>query len=407
MFRIVRMKDKGNLLNILFLSFYFRPDLCAGSFRNTAVVDELLRQLPDSARIDLITTKPNRYASYSVDAAEWENQEQLRIHRISLPAHDSGMFDQSRAFVTYAREVLKQIKTQQYDMIYASSARLLTASLGAYISKKYRIPLYLDIRDIFIDGMKDILPPLQGRAFRTVFSPLEKWTVHQARWVNLVSEGNNAHFNVRYPDVRFRYFTNWIDDLFLASSFDQPKASKDCRHRVLYAGNIGEGQGLHCIIPELARRFHDRLEFRIIGGGGRQQQLMDAIAHYPNVELCPPMDRDQLIGEYREADVLFLHLNSYETMKKVLPSKIFEYGATGKPIWAGVDGYPAEFVKEHIDNAVVFKPCDAIEAERVFSQLELCTKPRPEFCKAFSREGIVSLLVADVLKNVDKESSRN
>jgi len=32
-----------------------------------------------------------------------------------------------------------------------------------------------------------------------------------------------------------------------------------------------------------------------------------------------------------DADVLFLHLNAYKAFEKVLPSKIFEYAATGRP----------------------------------------------------------------------------
>ena len=44
-------------------------------------------------------------------------------------------------------------------------------------------------------------------------------------------------------------------------------------------------------------------------------------------------------------DVLFLHLNDYSAFRKVIPSKIFEYAATGKPIVAGVSGYAAEFLR--------------------------------------------------------------
>ena len=56
--------SKHLALRILFLSYYFRPDLSAGSFRSSALVQELVSQ-PNS-EVDVFTTKPNRYASFSI-----------------------------------------------------------------------------------------------------------------------------------------------------------------------------------------------------------------------------------------------------------------------------------------------------------------------------------------------------
>ena len=44
--------------------------------------------------------------------------------------------------------------------------------------------------------------------------------------------------------------------------------------------------------------------------------------------------------------------------ERVLPSKLFEYGAFDKPIIAGVGGYAAEFLKEHLSNTILFSPGD-------------------------------------------------
>ena len=87
------------------------------------------------------------------------------------------------------------------------------------------------------------------------------------------------------------------------------------------------------------------------------------------------MKRDELIKIYQSADILFLHLNDYDAFKKVLPSKLFEYGALGKPIWAGVAGHAAEFIKENITNAAVFSPCNVNDAVKSFESLEMVTEP--------------------------------
>jgi glycosyltransferase involved in cell wall biosynthesis len=390
-------------LKILILSFYYAPDLSAGSFRTSALVNAMLDQLPSTAHIDVITTLPNRYNTFNSDALEFEVHQQLTINRIALPSHKSGMFDQSKAFVEYAKGVLRLSRGKNYDLIYATSSRLMTAVLGAYLSKLIGSKLYLDIRDIFVDTIKDVLPKKNVYLIKPIFSFLEWWTVRRALKINLVSEGFLTYFRKRYPKKEITLYTNGIDQEFIEN---QPRLTSSCGSRVLsvvYAGNMGEGQGLHTIIPELARRFAGRLQFNLIGDGGRKQQLLSALdfAGSTNVHILPPVKRSELIKIYQSADILFLHLNDYDAFKKVLPSKIFEYGALGKPIWAGVAGYAAEFVKKNITNAVVFVPCDVDDAVKSFNSLEIVTRPRLDFVENFARSNIMQKMASDIISTAE------
>ena len=389
-------------LKILVLSFYFRPDLSAGSFRTTALVDALKRKMPADGQVDVLTTFPNRYSSFSIKAPTEEKTPGLSIVRIALPPHRSGMFDQARAFISFAREVSRQTRGQEYDLVFATSSRLMTAVLGAWVARKKRIPLYLDIRDIFVDTIKDVLPKHFSVLAKPVFAVLERWAINSASNVNLVSPGFAVYFSARYPRQRFSYFTNGIDDEFLSVPISESVPRTSDMVEVLYAGNLGEGQGLHAIIPDLAKRMRGRVRFTIIGDGGRKEALCAALADtgVDNVKLLPPMKRAQLIEAYLAADVLFLHLNDYDAFRKVLPSKLFEYGAMGKPIWAGVSGYAADFMRTELDNSAVFDPCNAAEAERVFSQLRLKNKPRDRFAAKFTRKNIANEMAYDIVNNV-------
>ena len=109
------------------------------------------------------------------------------------------------------------------------------------------------------------------------------------------------------------------------------------------------------------------------------------------------MKRDMLIEEYKQADILFMHLSDYEAFTKVLPSKIFEYAATGRPIWAGVAGYAAKFIKDEVSNAAVFMPNDISGAMSAFEQLALYTTPRLDFLRKFSRTTIMDEMAEDVI----------
>ena len=395
------------MVKILVLSFYYSPDLCAGSFRATALVEQLRLQVGTGVHIDVLTTMPNRYVSFHVDAPAIEEHPGMTIRRIKLPEHSSGMLDQAKAFIYFAKNVRRLVKSEEYDLVFATSSRLMTAALGAWVARKTHAKLYLDIRDIFVDTLNDILPRQVTYWIRPIFSALEQWAFKSASRINGVSKGFQSYFEKRYPTQAFSWFTNGIDKEFIEPPI-QAKPSPSGRLSVLYAGNLGEGQGLHMIIPILAKSMENRLQFKIIGDGGRIGQLQAEINKHgcTNVTIQPPVSRRQLLMEYEQADVLFLHLNDYAAFKKVLPSKLFEYAAIGKPIWAGVSGYSAEFILSEITNAAVFEPCDAAGAVRAFQTLTLETQHRQDFVRKYSREQIMRDMVLDVMSLVRATASK-
>jgi glycosyltransferase involved in cell wall biosynthesis len=380
--------------------------LSAGAFRATTLVDALVDALPPQSTIDVVTTRPNRYSTFSPDAPPHESLGRVNIHRIELPPHRSGMRDQSTAFLHYARAVRKRIAAHSYNLVFATSSRLMTATLGAYVARQTRAPLYLDIRDIFADTIVEVIGPPTSWFLRPMMSGLERWTVRAARKVNLVSHGFAPYFERRYPGRTFSYFTNGVDDEFVdrsptsrAADWRRPPTQRDDRITILYAGNVGDGQGLHHIVPGLARRLAQRARFQIVGGGGRRTHLERALseAGVTNVELLEPVPRNQLQALYAHADVLFLHLNDYSAFRKVLPSKLFEYAALGKPIWAGVAGYAKEFIRTEIENAAVFEPGDVDGALQAFADLELRDVPRRAFIEKFARRSINLRFAADIV----------
>lgn len=386
-------------MKILVLSFYYQPDLCAGSFRCTALVEQLKQQ--KDVELEVITTLPNRYASFSAQAPEHEVTDGVEIHRIALPSHKSGMLDQIKAFTAFYRQALKISKDKKYDLVFATSSRLFTAFLGARIASAKKLPLYLDIRDIFVDTIKDVLPAKITWLAKPVFSWIESYAFGRAKRINLVSKGFADYFSSRYPKAEYRWFTNGIDNEFLAAAPQSPVLFEvSSPLTVLYAGNMGEGQGLHTILPALAKRLEGKARFRVIGDGGRKAVLQQHLKDIPNVELLPPVSRNELIREYQNADILFLHLNDYPAFRKVLPSKIFEYAALGKPVWAGVSGYAADFLKEEVSNSSVFYPGNDEEAYRSFDTLELGVSPRTEFITRFSRQQIMAEMAKDIVSLV-------
>lgn len=394
-------------MKILYLTYYFRPDLCAGSFRNSSLFEAVLDQIGEDDFVHVITTVPNRYGSYSVEGLKEETGKNYRIDRLTVPMHASGMAEQAKVFTSYYKGVMNLIKNEKYDMVFASSSRLFTAFLGKRCAVKNHCPLYLDIRDIFVDTMKDIFK--DKKIIRVseglVLGLIEKYTFKNANHINLISGGFRPYFN-KYKKPSYTEYSNGIDDVFIEAGRG-PSTNTSKPYIITYAGNMGSGQGLEKIIPEAAKKLGPDYKFRLIGDGGKRKLLEEKLKelNVENVELLNPVARKELIQYYKESTFLFFHLNDLEAFKKVMPSKMFEYGAFDKPIIAGVGGYAAQFVEKNIPNHILFRPTDVDDFVGQMKSYQLKFERRDEFIKNFSRKSIDKKLAASIVGLLKKSSS--
>jgi hypothetical protein len=392
-------------MKILFLTYYFEPDLCAGSFRNTSLFKELVKKVSMGTTIEVITTFPNRYDSFEASAkAEESYAEGVKVHRIQLPKHGSGLKGQIIAFKHFYTSALQLVKGTEFDIVYASSSRLFTAFLGSRLARKNKAKLYLDIRDIFRESIIEIFNSKLLKIGLNVFlKPLENYTFGRANHINLVSKGFQSYFK-SYKQASFSYYTNGIDQVFIDQY--QPKHSLQEKGRnktLLYAGNMGEGQGLDKIIPQAALKLPE-YKFILIGDGGTKRKLKEEVErlNLNNVELCEPVSRNELIEKYQEAGFLFLHLNDYKAFERVLPSKLFEYATFNKPIVAGVGGYAAQFIKEELPDTLLFEPTDVDGLQLVLKNFTGKVTDKSDFVNKFDRSMINQLMsqsIIDVYEN--------
>lgn len=402
-------------MKILLLGFYYPPDVSAGAFRARALAEVLGRRLPAGVELRVITTMPNRFGKPDEATAphhEVSMDGRVKVTRLTVMGGGGGMAAQAGAFLQYAAGVMRCTRGQGYDLVVATSSRLMMAVLGRRVAERCGARLYQDIRDNFVENLPQALPGGSGRWLAPLFGGLERWALGKADRINLVSRGFAPYFERRYPAHELRWHTNGIDAPFVeaadSGAFRGEPARQGHPLRVLYAGNLGMGQGIERILPKLAARLAGRVVFRVIGAGGRREALCRALVERgleAAVRVEPPMARSALLEAYRQADVLFLHLNPcLPSLESVLPSKLFEYAATGKPIWAGLAGYSACFVAQEIDDAACFTPDDVEGAIVALERLESGTRPRLDFVARWRRDRIMETMADDILALVADDS---
>ena len=143
-------------MKIVLFTFYYPPDLCAGSFRAVALAKALLSKIKDSDEIHVITSHPNRYENHRLEADDLEIESNLIIHRISVPDHQSGMLSQIITFSFYAVASYRICMAIQPDFLIGSTSRLMTGVLTGFSAKMSSTPYFIDLRDIFSETISDL-----------------------------------------------------------------------------------------------------------------------------------------------------------------------------------------------------------------------------------------------------------
>ena len=393
-------------MKIVFFASVYPPDLGAGSFRAVALAKAIAKKISISDKLHIITTKPYRYSSFKVNAKELETQGNITIHRIKVPSHKGGMISHARIFIIFSWHALRICLNLKPDFLIATSSRLMTGVLTWLYASLLKRKYYIDVRDIFSETISDIFSRksrLLGICIQYIFAVLERRVLKGAIGVNVVSQGFLEYFIAQDIDTsEWSFFPNGIDKEFLnitAYSQDKKKNIKT----ILYAGNIGSGQGLEKIIPDAAKRLVTDYQFNIIGDGGTIALLSEDLEkkRVKNVNLIPPVNRIELIEYYKRADILFLHLNDLPAFRRCLPSKIFEYAALKKPIIAGLSGgYSEKFIKDNLDYVSLFKPADVdnfVDCIRNIENIDIDIDKVDDFIDKYSRVKIMDSMASQII----------
>jgi len=238
--------------------------------------------------------------------------------------------------------IFKHSFDKEIDRVFVTSSKTFTAFFTCvFFSKK--CPIYYDMRDSFVSNI------LYHNRLSIFFYPIliliNKYTLTRAARVNLVSKGFLKTFpNKNNYIKKLDFYSHGVEDVFLNKKIT--KKSNKNNKIIVYAGNIGWGQGLSNIIPLLAYHLEQyQYKFIICGSGADKEKLISNISKYSlkNVFFKENLNRNKLINLYSQASIFFVHLNEIESLKMVIPSKIYEILTFKKPILFGA------FV-ENLDN---------------------------------------------------------
>jgi glycosyltransferase involved in cell wall biosynthesis len=232
---------------------------------------------------------------------------------------------------------------------------------GYLLSKIKKVPLITEIRDIWPESAYAVGMAKKNLFFRFMES-LEKLVYRHSKKIIVNAEGIGRRLasGKNVPEEKIFFIPNGADlDMFgknAGIAETDKKYGLAGKFVVLYTGLIGLAQSPEVMI-EAAKILGDNgdVAFLIVGDGALRSKCEKLANDYglKNVIFTGGRPREEMPALTQRADVAVIPYKNFELFKDVIPSKMYDYLAAGKPMIINIDGEGARIIRESRSGLVI------------------------------------------------------
>ena len=267
---------------------------------------------------------------------------------------------------------------------------------------------WLHVQDFEVDAAFE-LGQLQSSRARHLAARLEHFAMRSFDRVSTISQKMLHRLEQKgvAPGRRI-FFPNWVDCEVIRPT---PSSAQKRRELglpekgtiALYAGNLGEKQGLG-LLANVARHLRGRenIKFVICGDGSFRSKLANMVSDLKNVHLLPLQPADRLNDLLNAADIHMLPQRSCAA-DLVMPSKLNGMLASGRPVVAtAVPGTELAEVVSRFgrvvppDNVAAMAQAIVVLAENRRLREELGASARQYALRSLDREPILQVFAKEL-----------
>lgn len=218
---------------------------------------------------------------------------------------------------------------KKYDVVININPPFHLGFFALLYAKIKKARLLTHIQDLQIDAAKDLGMIRNKRLLDWMFKS-ERYLLNSSHAVSSISLGMQRKILAKgVPKEKFIMFPNWVDETAIKPLSIYESLRKEWNipmddKVILYAGNLGEKQGLEAII-EAAEAFKQSrfIRFLIVGSGGNKENLQKAVSErgLNNVFFYPLQPYEKLSALLATADI-HLVLQKKSAADLVMPSKL-------------------------------------------------------------------------------------
>lgn len=289
-----------------------------------------------------------------------EDVDGITVHWIPVPYKNAMSFgDRVRAFLKYAMSAGKRAADVGGDIIFATSTPLTVALPAVYASRKLRLPMVFEVRDLWPElpiAIGAIKNPILKMASRW----LERFAYRNSSAIIALSPGMaKGVIATGYPESRVQVIPNGCDNELFSPNPERAQAFREQHPElgdgpiVLYAGTFGKINGVS-FLPELAARLaqrHPSVRFVSIGDGAETQLVMDRSkalgVHQVNYFQYPSKPKEVLIDAFQAATVSMSLFVDLPEMWNNSANKFFDTLASGTAVAINYKGWQSDLIEKY------------------------------------------------------------
>jgi len=343
-------------MRILFITDNFPPEVNAPA---TRTVEHCKEWVKEGVEVTVLTCAPNFphgkvYEGYKNKLYQKEILDGIKVIRVwSYMTSNTGFIKRILDYTSFAFMAFWVGLFQKQDIIVATSPQFFTTWAACGISKIRRRPWVFELRDIWPESIKTVGAMKESRVL-DFLENIELALYRSADKVIAVTDAFKKNLIDRGIDEqKIEVVTNGANvELFSPREKDKrllKELGLENKFIIGYLGTHGMAHSLDFIIKSISKITDDDIHFLFVGDGAMKETIVK-IAHdlnLKNVTFLDPISKDEMPRYLSVIDVSLAPLKRSENFKTVIPSKIFEASAMGKPTLLGVEGQAQEIVERY------------------------------------------------------------
>lgn len=343
-------------MKILFITDNFPPEVNAPATRTYEHVTEWQKR---GADITIITCAPNFphgkvYDGYKNKFYQKEKIGDIEVIRVwSYITSNSGFTKRVLDYFSFAFMSFWVGLFQKHDIVIATSPQFFTTWAAWGISKIKRKPWIFELRDLWPESIRTVGAMKQERILDWL-EKIELGLYRDADKVIAVTDAFKNNLIQRGIDSKkIEVVTNGSNmDLFSPREKDLDliqSLNLENKFIIGYIGTHGMAHSLDFIVRSISKIDDPNIHFLFIGDGSMKSKVtqMASMLSLTNITFLEPVAKEKVPKYLSIIDISLAPLKKSDTFKTVIPSKIFESSAMGKPTLLGVEGQAQKIIEKY------------------------------------------------------------
>lgn len=371
-------------MHILFLCHYFPPEVNAPASRT---YENAKRWVRAGHKVTVLTCHPSHpggiiYPGHRNSVHAWEEIDGIQVLRVgTYLSANKGFVRRTSNYVSFMfSAVLQCWRVKDVDIVVSTSPQFFCGMGGYFVSRLKRRPWVLEIRDLWPESIIAV-GAITNRRVIGILEGIESFLYRKADRIVSLTNAFKRHIMARgIPEEKIDIVTNGAD----LERYVPGDRMNDARKELgldesvflaSYIGTHGMAHGLSTVL-RAAKRLEGEpgIRFLLVGDGAERERLLQDKEELglTNVIMLGQQPKERMPQFLAATDACMVLLIKSELFKTVLPSKIFEAMAMGRPIVLGVEGESRELIEEGGCGLCIEPENDAQLAEAI---LKLAKQP--------------------------------